>query len=163
MKLFYDMLHNWIEFFIHALMNQFFLSLMNQFFLSLECSLKCNKWLSSASNWCEQQTHSQIFCHWNKRKLVIIHWNIIQRANMCNKKCDKPILKISNLWNGSFLKKYDFGYANLQKSHVLGFCNFWFSMQICYYQWTQVRWQNKKILISISLIFKRLSRLNKNR
>ena len=36
--------------------------------------------------------------------IVIILWNIIQnknRANMCNKICDKSTLKITNLWNGS--------------------------------------------------------------
>ena len=39
----------------------------------------------------------------------------------------------------AFSKTYDFRYTNLQESHVLGFCNFGFPMQICYFQWTQVR------------------------
>ena len=57
-------------------------------------------------------------------------------------------------------KTYDFRYTNLQESHVLDFCNFWFPMQICYFRWTQVGWQNWKILISISFIFKRMWNFN---
>ena len=54
--LMYDMLHNRIEFFIHALLSQFFV-VYNHY------SLKCNKWLLSASLWYEQQTNSQIYYH----------------------------------------------------------------------------------------------------
>ena len=54
------MLHNRIDFFIHELLKYFSIAYS-------EYSLKCNKWLLSASNWYEQQTQSQIYDHWDRR------------------------------------------------------------------------------------------------
>ena len=38
-----------------------------------EYSLKCNKWLLSASKWYQQQTQSHIYCHWNDRNHPMKH------------------------------------------------------------------------------------------